>query len=338
MTQDTAIKNPVSMKDIAEYLGVSKATVSRALSGRSEISVGMRQKVNNACEKLGYRLNPNIQDLVLKNREGNTRNIGFVLVERDFSDPTYALLIDGIAEGIKKYYYNLMLLTLTGEERGIFDLPPVLRDGRLDGILLSGNLSVPVMTALKKLEIKIVVLGIYSPVILKGVSNVQPNLEKRAYESVEMAVKSGCKRIAMFEEAPTTFFNVQAYNYIKAAAIEYGVEFDKDNFYLGTGPYSGAIKTMKPVFKQEKLLFDCMICWDFRTAGELAVLLMGRTGLDKDPDLLLLTERVYPHFSLPVPALYIESGQAHIALAGVEYLIDSLKHNSKTNNSIQIQI
>jgi DNA-binding LacI/PurR family transcriptional regulator len=336
--QSTVARRPISMKDVAEHLGISKATVSRALSGKSEIPVETREKINQACELLGYRLNKNIQDLILKSRNGNTRNIGFVLVARDFSDPVYASLTDGVAEGIEKFNYNLMLVRLSGKERNVFDFPPLLRDRHIDAVLVAGDVSVSVINAFKKLDIEIMVLGIFSPALLKGVSNIQTDIEKLAYESVELAINAGCRKIAMFEEAPKLFFNHQVHNYIKAAAEEYSIEFLDRNFYQGKGAYSGARDIMKPVFKEEKLSFDCIICWDYRAAEELAALVMGRCGLDAEPDLKIVVSRPHPHFRLSIPALYLDGNNRKVALTGVEYLIKRLENNSKKTEPIQIKI
>ena len=336
--QSTLTRRPVSMKDVADHLGVSKATVSRALSGKSEIPAVTRNRINQACEQLGYRLNTNIQDLVLKSRSGTTRNIAFVLVERDFSDPVYSSLMDGIAQGIKDIQYNLMLVKLEGNETNVYDLPPLLRDGRLDGMLVSGNLSPEIMNALKKLDVEIVALGCYPPTILKGINNVQKNIEREAYESVEMAMKANCKRIALFEEVPNSFTNVQVYNYIKAATLEYGVEFKDENFYHGTVAYSGAKAVMKPVLEQKDLPFDCIICWDFRTAEELASLIMGRCGLNSEPDVKIIVSRPYPHFELSIPGLYLDGCSSNLALVGIEKLLEQLRNDSKIKDPIQIKI
>jgi len=336
--QSIVVKRPISMKDVAEHLGVSKATVSRALNGKSEIPARTRKKINQACEQLGYHLNTNIQDLVMKSRSGKTRNIGFVLVERDFSDPAYAALMDGIAQGTKEIQYNLMMIKLEGDETNVYDLPPLLRDGRLDGILVSGNLSSAIMDTLKKLDIEIVVLGNYSPMIVKDVNNIQKNIEKQAYNLVEIAKNANCKRIAMFEEVTNNYRNIQAYNYIKAATQEYGLEFKSENFYQGTVPYSGATVIMKPVLRQKVLPFDCIICWDFRTAEELAALILGRCGLDTEPDLKIIVPRPYPHFKLSISGLYLEDNSSNIALIGMEKLMEQLKNKSKIHNPIQIKV
>ena len=65
----------ISMGDVARQAGVAKSTVSRILSGNGSFCPETCTKVFDACEKLNYKLNPNIQDLVLKGRGGATRNI-----------------------------------------------------------------------------------------------------------------------------------------------------------------------------------------------------------------------------------------------------------------------
>ncbi|MDO4977760.1 MAG: LacI family DNA-binding transcriptional regulator [Eubacteriales bacterium] len=62
----------VSLKMIAEYCGVSTATVSKALHDRSDIGAETKQRVRDAAKKLGYL--PNSAARTLKNNR--TDNIG----------------------------------------------------------------------------------------------------------------------------------------------------------------------------------------------------------------------------------------------------------------------
>ena len=48
--------NPTpGIKELAEKLGLSKATVSKALNGYSQVNAQTRQRVLNAAEEMGYR-------------------------------------------------------------------------------------------------------------------------------------------------------------------------------------------------------------------------------------------------------------------------------------------
>ena len=68
-------KHRTSLKDLARELGVSIATVSRALRSSPEIGQEMQEKVKALAKRLNYRPNPFAQSL----RKEAPRIIGVVL-------------------------------------------------------------------------------------------------------------------------------------------------------------------------------------------------------------------------------------------------------------------
>ncbi|MCI6234329.1 MAG: LacI family transcriptional regulator [Prevotella sp.] len=80
----------VSLKDMAAMLGVSIATVSRALRNSHEVGEDMRRKVQNLAKELNYRPNPFAQSL----RKEAPRIIGVVLP--NLVTHYYASVLDGI--------------------------------------------------------------------------------------------------------------------------------------------------------------------------------------------------------------------------------------------------
>jgi DNA-binding LacI/PurR family transcriptional regulator len=62
---DSAERPMPSVADIAEHLGLSKSTVSRALRGLACISEATRHRVRTAADELGYRPNPFVSALML---------------------------------------------------------------------------------------------------------------------------------------------------------------------------------------------------------------------------------------------------------------------------------
>ena len=85
-------KRRTSLKDLAERLGVSIATISRALRDSHEVSPAMREKVKLLAEQLNYRPNPFAQGL----RTEGPKAIGVVLP--NLVTHYYAAVLDGIED------------------------------------------------------------------------------------------------------------------------------------------------------------------------------------------------------------------------------------------------
>ena len=92
-------KHRVSLKDLAKELGVSIATVSRALRSSPEIGQEMQQRVKDLARRLNYRPNPFAQSL----RKEAPRVIGVVVP--NLVTHYYAAVLDGVeAEAATKGY------------------------------------------------------------------------------------------------------------------------------------------------------------------------------------------------------------------------------------------
>ena len=325
------------MQTVADRLGISKSTVSRALNGQPTVSDALRKKIFSACEELGYQLNHSVQDLITRGRSGITRNIAYVLVDRDFADPGYSRNIDGIAKVLKESNFYLHLVRLEGTERSVFDFPPLLRDKRVDGVLISGVLNKEIMNAINKLDIKYVVLGTFSKAVVKDASIVQMDMEQFCFEAAEKISNYGLKRIAYFEEAYENYYDLAFFECFKYALLENGIPFDRSLFYRGNGLFSGAYDAMKKVFLQDgPLPFDSIVCWDNRTAREIEELIIGYYGLRKKPETVIITRHPYKE-KFNVPTLTIDFQPEAVAANAAQLLIDILKQKNKNQQFTKIE-
>jgi DNA-binding LacI/PurR family transcriptional regulator len=118
----------------------------------------------------------------------------------EFADPSYARLVDGIASGASEKNYHLLLAKLTGNESSIMELPPILRDSRVDGILVSGEITSGVMDVLRQMETPIVILGTYHESITRDNSVVLLSMRSMYARTVEYLKSQGKTRIAFFNE------------------------------------------------------------------------------------------------------------------------------------------
>ena len=95
-------KHRVSLKDLAQQLGVSIATVSRALHGSPEIGKEMQQRVRQLAQQLNYRPNPFAQSL----RSEAPKVIGVVVP--NLVTHYYAAVLDGIETEAHKSGYSVI--------------------------------------------------------------------------------------------------------------------------------------------------------------------------------------------------------------------------------------
>lgn len=120
----------VTIKDIAKVAGVSYATVSRALSGSSEIGEDTRERVLKICREMGYTTNYVARSMVMK----RTKLIGLIVANIDnpfMSEIAYYIEIRAREQG-----YNLMLCNSSHDldlERQVFTL---LVGRQVDGIII----------------------------------------------------------------------------------------------------------------------------------------------------------------------------------------------------------
>ena len=92
----------ISLKDLAHELGVSIATVSRALRNSPEIGQEMQMKVKELAKRLNYRPNPFAQSL----RKEGPRIIGVVVP--NLVTHFYAAVLDGIEDEARRADYSVI--------------------------------------------------------------------------------------------------------------------------------------------------------------------------------------------------------------------------------------
>ncbi len=122
---------PVTIHDVAKRAGVAVSSVSRALGNHPDVSDAMRARVTKAASELGYVPDPAAQSL----RSGSSRLIG--LVVRDFANPFFGDIINGIEDVLTSSGYTL-LVTDSGRDVGQeVERINALKQRRVDALLLA---------------------------------------------------------------------------------------------------------------------------------------------------------------------------------------------------------
>lgn len=120
----------VTLKDVAKAAGVSYATVSRALSGSSQIGSDTRERIVKLCDEMGYTTNYVARSMVMK----KTDLIGLVVpaIDNEFmSQLAYYAEMSARSHG-----YNIMLCNSGPDLKQEKTVVKLLLGRKVDGILI----------------------------------------------------------------------------------------------------------------------------------------------------------------------------------------------------------
>lgn len=120
----------VTIKDIARAAGVSYSTVSRSLSGSSEISESTRNRILQLCREMNYTANAVARSMVMK----NTKLLGMIVT--DISNPFMSEVAYYIDSQARTRGYSILLcnsMRSLEQERSLFEL---MISRKVDGVIL----------------------------------------------------------------------------------------------------------------------------------------------------------------------------------------------------------
>ena len=133
--------------------------MSLALNGRPGVSDATRQRIVDIADQLGWR--PSVRGKALS--ESRALAIGLVMAratEQLASDPFFAQLLAGIEAELGASGYVLVLSVVADEQTELETYTRLVRDGRIDGVLLTdARLADPRYPLMAALGLEAVVIG-----------------------------------------------------------------------------------------------------------------------------------------------------------------------------------
>ena len=212
----------ITLNNIAEILGISVATASKALKDYPDISEKTKKEVRELAAKLKYKPNSFAQSL----RNQESKIIGLIIphIVHHF----FANIVLGVIKSAEKKGY--LVITLQSDESYINEKKQLelLLDRNVDGILLSladDTVNFEHIDAIVKEGIPVVLYDKISKLI--KCSQVVINDRKAAYDATKYLIDTGCKRIAHIRgplKPQTTIHRFLGY---KQALESNGLTYDK---------------------------------------------------------------------------------------------------------------
>lgn len=178
--------------DIARYLGVSPSTVSKALSGRQDISPRTREEIRRVANELQYQPNLLAQGLT----SSKTFTIGVVIpnIERPF----FASIVSGIQQVVTPAGYRVMICQ--SNESHVTEVANVqaLVASRVEGMLICHSIETETFDHIRR------PFGNGMPIVhfdrvceeIETAKVIQDDFGG-AFAITEHLIRQGCRRIAL---------------------------------------------------------------------------------------------------------------------------------------------
>ncbi|MAZ27454.1 MAG: LacI family transcriptional regulator [Cytophagaceae bacterium] len=185
--------NKITLKGLAQILGISVSTVSKALADSPEISDSTKVMVKAAAREHKYRPNALARGLKYK----RTKTLGIIIP--DILANFFAKVVVGIEDEAEKNGYSLITClsreTLTKEDHSL----KMLSDAGADAILLSVSRETQVKGEVKHLndtlhyDIPLIMFDRVSEKV--ECDSIEIDDHDGAYNATDHLIKSGCKNI-----------------------------------------------------------------------------------------------------------------------------------------------
>ncbi len=242
------------LEDIAAALGLSKSTVSRAISGKGRISNETRERVNECIREMNYR--PNIIAKSLS--ESRTYNIG-VVIPMDQSDaeaPFFQTCLTGIVRECAVKNYDAVIIGT--EKNDLSQLIRVVENRKVDGVIITRPLSDNSMEKLLcEHGMPFIVVG---KSMMEGAVSVDSNHRDGCRELTSYLLMSNShERVGLLMGNMNHMVNKSRYEGFESAFSAAGAKPAADMVYTGIETSLQFSKAVSSLLAQKP---RCIICGD----------------------------------------------------------------------------
>lgn len=213
------------MKDIARELGISVATVSRALNDSPRISPERRQQIQQYARE--HNFTPNVLAESLRHSRVQPQKVIGVIVP-EFTHYYFSSILTGIEEAASaRGYYLMVALSDERYEREARICEQFHRQ-KVCGVIVSQAKDTKDYSHFQKLIDSGIPLVFYDR-ICTGVnaSRVTVDDYMGAFNAVTHLIETGCRRIAFYGSPMQLEISKNRYNGYKDALLQHGMQIDE---------------------------------------------------------------------------------------------------------------
>ena len=287
-------KHRTSLKDLAQELGVSIATVSRALRSSPEIGQDMQMKVKELAKRRNYRPNPFAQSL----RKEAPRVIGVVVP--NLVTHYYAAVLDGIEDEARKAGYSVISANThedTDTEIRAIDNFISLHVEGIIACLSQNTTDYSHFEEIANMGIPLVFFG--RTCLTDRFSSVTANGDEAAFKATQHLIDTGSRRIA-FIGGPNHLDMVKRrkHGYLEALR-ENRIPIDRNLVACEKIDYEWALETTTNLLQQAERPDAILAFNDIITFAAFTAIKQQGLRIPEDVALIGFTDDVHAQYVTP---------------------------------------
>ena len=248
------------IEEIAQALGISKTTVSRALSGKGRVSEETRAKVFAYVGRPGGEGSAPVR----RQDPGATHNLSLVIPKHfmQLDLPFLRKCMGGVCTMAAQRGYDLLLCYVSDTDT--VQLERQLASHKVDGVILSRTMSDdPSIDLLQQYGVPFVAIGRIENDDIPQADNDQLGA---ASEMTRVLFQMGARRIAYLGGSGTYTVNADRLRGYLRGLAEFGVAADQALIRTGIESDEQRTDALEAVLEQHP---DCLLCCDDRIAFDL---------------------------------------------------------------------
>ena len=318
---DNGKSSPVTLKTIADEVGISVTAVSKALRGEYGVSSETQKKVKETAERLNYRHNSVAQSL----RTNSTGTLGLIVSDSSFS--FFTPVIEGVERAASENKYNIILCNASSNVEKEKEAVKILLSKRVDGLLLAASL-----LNRKKYKKYLDSLGIpYVFLVRRGESDesdfvINDNVYG-SYQIVNFLIGTGSRNVFFINiHEEITSYSDRQIGYEKALRSN-GLEVDPSMIYGAKPTVEDGYAAMSRILKENPTGVDAVFCGcDVIAIGAMEAILDSGRKIPQDIRVAGYDDIEYAAY-LRVPLTTVRQPKYKIGKMGTEVVINRIKGN-----------
>ncbi len=318
----------ISIKDIAQFTGVSTSTVSRVLNDNGRFSDETKRRVLDAVEKLGYRSNVLAKSL----RTMKTYSVGVIVP--DITNEFFSKLVLGIENYCYPKGYLVYICNTSEDREKELESVANMEARGVDGLIDLGGVAGEIAKSFAR---KVPVVYIDRRPNMTDATVIESDNYTGGFIATEELISKGCSNILLLRDHRDLSTMNQRVNGYFNALNEYDLPIDMNNIFRVSVSKEAAESCVKEILESGKDFDGIFATSDWLAVGALKALeVYGKKVPDEVKivgfDNIQVTEFVNPKITT------VNQDEWTMGKTAARLLLDSIENNEESHQSVQVPV